>query len=50
MLVVKTHEYIAGQIYVKQDNKWLSAEKPPAETGKALGRVLNMIQSGKIKL
>ncbi len=50
MLVVKTKEYTAGQICVKNAGVWRWADRPPAEEGRALGRVLNMIQTGKLKL
>lgn len=50
MLVVKTDEYTAGQIYVKRGDKWLWEENPRTEAGKAFGKVLNMIRDDKIKL
>ena len=50
MLVVKTSEYTAGQFYTRQGNQWRWMERPPGEAGRALGRVLNMIQNGSLKL
>jgi|LFRM01.1.fsa_nt_gb hypothetical protein len=48
MLVVKTPDYTGGQIYVRQDGKWLIAESLKTGTGKAFGRILSMIQDGKM--
>jgi|GEM_PF-4084817 len=50
MLVVKTKEYTAGQTYRKKDGKYFVTEMPFSDSAKALGKALNMIQDGKIKL
>ncbi|MBA4390812.1 MAG: hypothetical protein C0399_07725 [Syntrophus sp. (in: bacteria)] len=50
MLVVKTEDYTAGQFYQKRESKYLIAEAPNSETARTLGKVLTMIQEGKIKL
>ncbi|MCX6868657.1 MAG: hypothetical protein NTV46_21130 [Verrucomicrobia bacterium] len=43
MLVVKTADYTAGQIYVKQNDKWLMAESLKTEAGTAFGKILSKI-------
>ena len=48
MLVVKTPDYTAGQIYVRQEGKWLMAENLKTETGKAFGKILSQIQDGEL--
>lgn len=48
MLVIKTTTYTAGQIYVRQDGKWLVVEKPTKEAGKAFGKILSKIQNGEM--
>jgi len=50
MLAVKSRDYTAGQFYVRQGGEWRWMERPPLDAAKALGRVLNMIQSGQLKL
>jgi len=50
MLVVKTPDYTAGQMYVQQGDKWFLAENLKTEAGQAFGKVLNMIKDDKIKL
>jgi hypothetical protein len=47
MLVVKTEDFTVGQFYQKKAGKYLVTETPFSDT---LGKVLNMIQEGKIKL
>ena len=46
MLVVKTPDYTAGQIYVKQGGKWMVAESLNTESGQAFGKILSTIQDG----
>lgn len=50
MLIVKTKEYTAGQTYRKKDGKYFISEMPFSDSAKALGKTLNMIQEGKLKL
>jgi hypothetical protein len=48
MLVVKTPDYTAGQIYLRQNGKWLMAESLKTEAGQAFGKILSKIQDGEI--
>jgi len=48
MLVVKTADYTAGQMYVRQDGKWLMAESLETEAGQAFGKILSKIQDGEM--
>jgi hypothetical protein len=48
MLVVKTEDGERAQFYQKKNGKYFMTDKPTA--GETLGKVLNMIQEGKIKL
>lgn len=51
MLLVKTPDYTAGQIYRRKDGKYfVVAGRPMSEASRVLGKVLNMIKEGKIKL
>jgi hypothetical protein len=50
MLVVKTPDYTAGQLYQKKNGKYVVSGKPLSDAAKALGKVLNMINEGKVKL
>lgn len=51
MLVVKTPEYIAGQLYQKRNGKYIVfSGRPSSDSFKALGKALTQIQEGKIKL
>lgn len=49
MLVVKTPDYTAGQMYIRKDGKWLVAESLKTEAGQAFGKILSKIQDGEIK-
>mgnify|MGYP000847795548 CR=1 FL=1 len=48
MLVVKTPDVTGGQIYVKQDGKWLLDETRKTEPRKAFGKILSRVQNGEI--
>lgn len=48
MLVIKAEDGHMAQFFRKGDGKYLATDRPVA--GKTLGRVLEMIQEGKIKL
>ena len=48
MLVIKTEDGPIAQFYQKKEGKYLVTDKPA--DGKTLGKVLTMIQEGKIKL
>ena len=51
MLVVKTQDYTAGQLYQKKNGTYVVLSgKPFSDASKALGKVLNLINEGKIKL
>ncbi len=51
MLLVKTPEYTAGQLYQKNDGKFLVLSgRPSSDASKTLGKALNLIQEGKVKL
>jgi len=49
MLVVKTPYYTAGQVYVRQGDKWFVTENLKTDAGQAFGKILSMIQDDKIK-
>lgn len=50
MLVVKTPDYTAGQFYHKKNGKYVVSGKPFSDAVKTLGKVLTMINEGKVKL
>jgi hypothetical protein len=51
MLVVKTPDYTAGQVYRQKDGKYFVVTgRPFSEASRILGKTLNMINEGKIKL
>lgn len=51
MLVLKTPDYTAGQLYRKKDGKYfVLSGRPLSETSKTLGKALSLIKEGKIKL
>lgn len=49
MLVVKTPDYTGGQIFVRQDGKWLMAERLKTEAGQAFAKILSKIQDGEME-
>ena len=50
MLVIRTEDGIVGQLYLKKDGKYFINGMPFSDSAKTLGKVLTMIQEGKIKL
>jgi hypothetical protein len=51
MLLVKTPEYMAGQIYRQKDGKYFVVTgKAMSEASRVLGKALNMFKEGKIQL
>ena len=50
MLVVKTPDYTAGQLYQKKNGKYVVSGKPFSDAAKTLGKALTMINEGKVKL
>ncbi len=50
MLVIKTEDGTIGQLYQKKDAKYFMTGMPFSDAAKTLGKVLTMIQDGKIKL
>lgn len=51
MLVLRTPDYTAGQLYRKKNGKYfVLSGMPLSETSKALGKALGLIKEGKIKL
>jgi phage terminase large subunit-like protein len=51
MLLVKTPDYTAGQLYRQKDGKFFVVSgRPMSEASRVLGKVLNLYNEGKIKL
>lgn len=51
MLLVKTPDYTAGQLYRRKDGKYfVISGRPMSEASRVLGKVLNMVNEGKLKL
>lgn len=51
MLLVKTPDRMLGQIYRHKDGKYfIVAGRPMSDASRVLGKVLNMINDGRIKL
>ncbi len=50
MLLVKTPDYTAGQVYRRRDGKvFVVAGRPLSDASRVLGRVLNLANEGKLK-
>lgn len=50
MLLVKTSEYTAGQVYRRRDGKaFVVAGRPLSDASRVLGKVLNLANEGKLK-
>lgn len=51
MLLVKTPDYMAGQIYRQKNGTYFVVNgRPLSEASRVLGKVLNLVKEGKIKL